>query len=104
MHVVAAKIGPFVLTRRRVHFCAQAVVNERVDYKSLHADLVAALEGQDQKSVLLERSLLAKESELESMHVLLRVRACGEVAAENGGGGCGAGSGLSRIGDGEGFY
>ncbi len=49
-----------------------------MDYKSLHADLMAALEGQDQKSVLLERSLLAKESELESMHALLRVSGAGE--------------------------
>ncbi len=51
----------------------QAIVNERVDYRALNSELAAAMEGRDQKSALLERSLLAKESELESMHALLRV-------------------------------
>ncbi|GAB4821469.1 hypothetical protein N2152v2_008515 [Parachlorella kessleri] len=50
----------------------QAVINERVDYRALNSELAAAMEGRDQKSALLERSLLAKESELESMHALLR--------------------------------
>eukprot|EP00887_Chlorella_sp_A99_P003331 scaffold26.g3331.t1 len=48
-----------------------AVVNETVDYHSQDAEVIAAL---DQRSALLEQSLLAKENELESMQAQLRVR------------------------------
>lgn len=45
----------------------QAVVNERVDYKTLHAEMVAALESHDRKSSLLEASLLEKDAQLEAV-------------------------------------
>ncbi|KAL4437271.1 hypothetical protein ABPG75_004410 [Micractinium tetrahymenae] len=49
----------------------QAVVNERVDYRTLHAEMVAALETQDRKSSLLEASLLEKDAQLEAVQMQL---------------------------------
>ncbi|KAK9904052.1 hypothetical protein WJX75_003480 [Coccomyxa subellipsoidea] len=49
----------------RVH--TQAVVNEHTDFKVINAELVAALDKREDKSHLLEASLLAKEEELEAL-------------------------------------
>lgn len=54
----------------------QAVVNERVDYKTLHAEMLAALENKDKKSTLLEASLLEKDAQLEAVQAQLLVRRC----------------------------
>ena len=51
----------------------QAVVNERVDYKTLHAEMITALATQDQKSSLLEASLLEKDAQLEAVQARLQV-------------------------------
>jgi dihydrodipicolinate reductase len=45
----------------------QAVVNEHTDFRIINAELVAALDKRDDKSHLLEASLLAKEEQLESL-------------------------------------
>lgn len=61
---------------RPASFCCprpQAVVNERVDYKTLHAEMVAALESHDRKSSLLEASLLEKDAQLEAVQARLLV-------------------------------
>ncbi|PRW45489.1 Kinesin-related 3 [Chlorella sorokiniana] len=50
----------------------QAVVNERVDYKTLHAEMIAALETQDKKSSLLEATLLEKDAQLEAVQTRLQ--------------------------------
>lgn len=47
--------------------CLQAVVNEHTDIRVINAELVAALDKRDDKSHLLEATLLAKEEELESL-------------------------------------
>jgi hypothetical protein len=51
----------------------QAVVNERVDYCTLHAEMMAALETKDRKSSLLEASLLEKDAQLEAVQARLAV-------------------------------
>ncbi|KAI7845289.1 hypothetical protein COHA_001132 [Chlorella ohadii] len=50
----------------------QAVVNERVDYRTLHAEMVAALETKDRKSSLLEATLLEKDAQLEAVQTRLQ--------------------------------
>jgi hypothetical protein len=60
-----------VLTRRSLSL--QAVVNEHTDFKVINAELVAALDKREDKSHLLEASLLAKEEELEALGSLQQV-------------------------------
>lgn len=50
----------------------QAVVNERVNYHTLHDEMIAALETQDRKSSLLEASLLEKNAQLEAVQAQLQ--------------------------------
>jgi len=49
------------------------VVNERVDYKTLHSEMVAQMATQDRKSSLLEASLLEKDAQLEAVQAQLLV-------------------------------
>ena len=48
-------------------------MNERVDYKSLESEMIAALETKDRKSSLLEASLLEKDAQLEAVQAQLQV-------------------------------
>lgn len=61
------------------------MVNERVDYKTLHSEMVAALETHDRKSSLLEASLLEKDAQLEAVQAQLLVGVC--LCGGGGGGG-----------------
>ena len=56
---------------------SQAVVNERVNYHTLHDEMIAALETQDRKSNLLEASLLEKNAQLEAVQAQLQVSSRG---------------------------
>ncbi|EIE22665.1 kinesin-domain-containing protein [Coccomyxa subellipsoidea C-169] len=51
----------------------RAVVNEHTDFKVINAELVAALDKREDKSHLLEATLLAKEEELEALGSLQQV-------------------------------
>ncbi len=53
--------------------CYQAVVNEHTDFKVINAELVAALDKREDKSHMLEATLLAKEEELEALGSLQQV-------------------------------
>ncbi|KAK9830355.1 hypothetical protein WJX72_011239 [[Myrmecia] bisecta] len=49
----------------------QAVINERVDYK-LVSDLTSRLDTRDERTSVLEATLMSKEEELENLHGMLK--------------------------------
>ena len=63
--------------------CVQAVVNEHTDFKVINAELVAALDKREDRSHLLEASLLAKEEELEALGSLQQVHLPANLAPTN---------------------
>lgn len=67
----------------RMDVCVQAVVNEHTDFKVINAELVAALDKREDRSHLLEASLLAKEEELEALGSLQQVHLPANLAPTN---------------------